>query len=69
MEWPSSSNGVACFAPDGKIVDVPAWAEEAGFIADCYALTPAGSGAWASLCLPDRGGRGGEFWKRPGNLA
>ena len=48
MEWPPSSNGVACFTPDGSIVDVPTWPEEAGFIADCYALTPAGSGAWAS---------------------
>jgi hypothetical protein len=48
MEWPPSSNGVACFAPDGSIMNVPTWPEEAGFIADCYALTPSGSGAWAS---------------------
>lgn len=48
FEWPPSSNGVACFTPDGSVVDVPSWPEEAGSIADCYALTPAGSGVWAS---------------------
>lgn len=46
MEWPPSSNGVACFTPDGSIVAVPTWPEEAGLIDDCYALTPAASGAW-----------------------
>lgn len=48
MEWPPSSNGVACFAPDGSVVDVPLWPKDAGIIADCYALTPAGSGVWTS---------------------
>jgi len=48
MEWPPSSNGVACFAPDGSVVDIPSWPKEAGCIADCYALTPAGSGVWTS---------------------
>ncbi|MDH7975731.1 hypothetical protein QH494_26390 [Sphingomonas sp. AR_OL41] len=48
MEWPPSSNGVACFAPDGSVVEVPSWPEEAGMIADCYVLTPAGSGVWTS---------------------
>lgn len=49
LEWPPSSNGVACFASDGSVVDVPSWPKEAGFIDDCYALTPAGSGVWTSL--------------------
>ncbi len=48
MEWPPSSNGVACFTSDGGVVDVPSWPKEAGNIADCYALTSAGSGAWTS---------------------
>lgn len=48
MEWPPSSNGVACFAPDGSLVDLPLLPKEAGFIADCYALAPAGPGVWAS---------------------
>ncbi len=48
LEWPPSTNGVACFAPDGSLVDVPSWPKEAGFIADCYALTPVGTGVWAS---------------------
>ena len=48
LEWPPCSNGVACFAPDGSVVDVPAWPKEAGIIADCYALTPTGSGVWTS---------------------
>jgi hypothetical protein len=47
LEWPPSSNGVACFAPDGSVVDVPPWPKDAGIIADCYALAPAGSGVWA----------------------
>ena len=48
MKWPPSSNGVACFASDGSVVDVPSWPKEAGLIADCYALTAAGSGVWTS---------------------
>ena len=48
MEWPPSSNGVACFASDGSVVEVPSWPEEAGCIADCYALTVAGAGVWTS---------------------
>lgn len=48
LEWPPSTNGVACFASDGSVVDVPSWPEEAGVIADCYALTSAGSGVWTS---------------------
>lgn len=47
-ECPPSSNGVACFAPGGSLVDVPSWPQEAGFIADCYALTQVGSGVWSS---------------------
>jgi hypothetical protein len=48
LEWPPSCNGVACFAPDGSVLEVPSWPKEAGFIADCYALTPVGSGVWTS---------------------
>lgn len=48
MEWPPSSNGVACFSPDGGVVEVPSWPEDAGLIADCYALTVDGSGVWTS---------------------
>ena len=48
MEWPPYSNGVACFASDGSVVEVPSWPKQAGFIADCYALTPHGSGVWTS---------------------
>jgi hypothetical protein len=47
-EWPPSSNGVACFARDGTLVEVPSWPDGAGCAADCYALTPAGSGVWTS---------------------
>jgi hypothetical protein len=47
-EWPPSSNGVACFTADGALAELPVWPEKAGMIADCYALTPAGSGVWAS---------------------
>lgn len=48
MERPPSTNGVACFAPNGGLVEVPSWPKDAGFIVDCYALTSAGSGVWAS---------------------
>jgi len=48
LESSPSSNGIACFAADGSVVDVPPWPKEAGFIADCYALTPTGSGVWTS---------------------
>lgn len=48
MEWPPSSNGVACFTPDGTVADVPSWPKEAGFPADCYALAHVGSGVWTS---------------------
>ncbi len=48
MEWPPSCNAVACFAPDGGVVEVPSWPKEAGLVADCYALTADGSGVWAS---------------------
>jgi hypothetical protein len=47
-ECPPSRNGVACFAQDGSVVDVPSWPKDAGVIADCYALTPSGSGVWMS---------------------
>ena len=48
MEWPPSCNGVACFASDGAVEEMPLWPEEAGLIASCYVLTAAGSGVWTS---------------------
>lgn len=48
MEWPPSSNGVACFMRDGTVLEVPLWPKAAGIIADCYALTAAGAGVWTS---------------------
>lgn len=47
LEWPPSSNGVACFANDGAVFPLPIWPAEAGMIADCYALNVMGPGAWA----------------------
>jgi len=46
-EWPPSSNGVACFDPDGAVMQLPEWPADAGIIADCYALNVSGSEAWA----------------------
>ena len=48
MDWPPSTNGVACFTSDGRVVEVPSWPEGAGVIADCYALAVDGTGVWTS---------------------
>ena len=47
LDWPPSANGVACFAEDGALVDLPEWPTEAGSIGDCYALNAVGDGSWS----------------------
>jgi hypothetical protein len=46
QEWPPSSNGVACFASDGRLIDVPSKPAGVEHIEDCYALTVDGAGVW-----------------------
>lgn len=46
LEWPPSSNGVACFAMDGSLLPLPVWPEGVDSIADCYALNTVGGGSW-----------------------
>lgn len=45
-EWPPSSNGIACFADDGRLIETPSMPEGVDHIADCYALAVVGTGAW-----------------------
>jgi hypothetical protein len=47
QEWPPSSNGLACFDPNGAVIALPQWPADAGPIADCYALNVTGLEAWA----------------------
>lgn len=45
-EWPPSSNGVACFAFDGRLIEAPSMPNGVEHIADCYALAAVGAGVW-----------------------
>lgn len=46
LDRPPSSNGIACFTSDGRPLALPILPDDAGMIADCYALNAAGPGAW-----------------------
>jgi hypothetical protein len=47
QEWPPANNGVACFAEDGALLELPIWPDEMGSVADCYALNTIGDGSWS----------------------